>query len=256
MGLNIIDVGLKFKPLSYGNTPKFCVLHHAEASHCSIQDIHSWHLQNGWAGCGYHFLVRKDGTVYRGRPENAIGAHCPSRNSDSIGICAEGEYMGETMPEVQKQAIVALCQEMCQKYGKLEIGGHKQYYSTSCPGDKYPLAEIKNRVNGANISVNYGGVQMDNTVLTIQRQLNAMEGARLAEDGIMGAGTLQAIKNFQAKYGLSVDGVWGAQSANKMNQLYAQKAQQAQQVNNVPQKTIEQRLAEIEQRITALEQRK
>ena len=45
--MNIIDVGLKFKSLSYGNKPNKLVLHHAEASKCTVQDIHSWHLNNG-----------------------------------------------------------------------------------------------------------------------------------------------------------------------------------------------------------------
>ena len=34
--MNIIDVGLKFKSLSYGNKPNKLVLHHAEASKCSV----------------------------------------------------------------------------------------------------------------------------------------------------------------------------------------------------------------------------
>jgi hypothetical protein len=49
--MNIIDVGLQFKSLSYGNNPQKFILHHAEASHCTIEDIHQWHLENGWAGC-------------------------------------------------------------------------------------------------------------------------------------------------------------------------------------------------------------
>ena len=45
------------------------ILHHAAASKCTAQQIHSWHLANGWVGIGYHFFVRKDGSVYRGRPD-------------------------------------------------------------------------------------------------------------------------------------------------------------------------------------------
>ena len=39
------------------------VLHHADAKECSVDDIHSWHLQRGWSGVGYYFLVRKDGRI-------------------------------------------------------------------------------------------------------------------------------------------------------------------------------------------------
>lgn len=143
--MNIIESNLKWNGnLSYGNLPEMIVLHHAEASNCSIEDIHSWHLNNGWVGCGYHYFVRKDGTIYRGRPEGAIGAHCPGANDKSIGICAEGAYMTEIMPDVQRQAIVGLSKDIISRYVIKHIYAHKELYNTDCPGDNYPLEEIKN----------------------------------------------------------------------------------------------------------------
>lgn len=129
--------------LSYGNLPVMIVLHHAEASKCTIEDIHRWHLSNGWIGCGYHYFVRKNGSIYRGRPEGAIGSHCPGANSNSISICAEGSYMTETMATVQKQAIIELCKDIMSRYEIKQIYGHKELYNTDCPGANYPLNEIK-----------------------------------------------------------------------------------------------------------------
>lgn len=147
MGVNVIDIGLKFKSaLQYRSRTDYLVLHHAEASTASVQDIHQWHLNNGWAGIGYHYYVRKDGSIYRGRPRDTIGAHCQGHNYDSIGICAEGNYMTETMPEAQKQAIVALCKELLTIYPNAKIVGHRDLYATSCPGTKYPFNEIVNLV--------------------------------------------------------------------------------------------------------------
>ncbi len=146
--MNIIKSNINFvaSKLAYGNKPDTIVLHHAEASHCSVYDVDQWHKSNGWAGIGYHYFVTKTGQVYTGRPENAIGAHCPGQNDHSIGICAEGAYMTETMPEAQKQAIVDLCKYIKSKYKITKIGGHKEFYSTDCPGENYPLQEIKNLV--------------------------------------------------------------------------------------------------------------
>lgn len=146
--MNIIKSNINFvaSKLAYGNKPDTIVLHHAEASRCSVYDVDQWHKANGWAGIGYQYFVTKDGKVYTGRPENAIGAHCPGENDHSIGICAEGAYMTETMPEVQKQAIVDLCKYIKGKYKITKIGGHKEFYSTDCPGTQYPLQEIKNLV--------------------------------------------------------------------------------------------------------------
>jgi hypothetical protein len=147
MGVNVIDVGLKFKSaLQYRSRTDYFVLHHAEASNATVQDIHQWHLNNGWAGIGYHYYVRKDGSIYRGRPRDTIGAHCQGHNYDSIGICAEGNYMAETMPEAQKSSIIALCKELLTIYPNVQIVGHRDLYSTQCPGTDYPFQEIKTRI--------------------------------------------------------------------------------------------------------------
>lgn len=143
--MNIIETNLQWNgSLTYNNYPNKIVLHNADASNCTIYDIHQWHLNNGWLGCGYHFLVRKDGSIYRGRPENAQGSHCPGANTTSIGICFEGAYMTETMPSVQYNAGIELINYLFNKYGTLAIYGHKDLYSTDCPGTNFPLNDFKN----------------------------------------------------------------------------------------------------------------
>ena len=142
--MNIIDVGLKFKSLSYGNKPNKLVLHHAEASKCTVQDIHSWHLNNGWSGIGYHYFIRKDGSIYKGRPDGAIGAHCQGSNTNTLGICFEGNYMKETMPTAQYNAGIDFIKYLIGKYGNLPIYGHKELLATECPGSNFPLADFKN----------------------------------------------------------------------------------------------------------------
>lgn len=152
--MNINESNLKFRGLSYGNIPKFIVLHHAEATKCSIYDIHNWHLNNGWAGIGYHYFVRKNGEVWRGRPDNAIGAHVAGHNTNTLGICAEGSYMSETMPQAQKQAIIELCKYLCKKYNINKIYGHREVGSSNCPGPNYPLEEIKKSILSEEIYTN------------------------------------------------------------------------------------------------------
>lgn len=145
--MNIIETNLNFNSLVYNNVPKEIILHHAEANGCTIKDINTWHKNQGWAGVGYHYYVRKDGTIYRGRTENAQGAHCPGHNTTSIGICAEGRYQEDTMPEIQKNAIVELCKDIKNRYSIDKIYRHKDLYSTDCPGANYPFDEIVSRVN-------------------------------------------------------------------------------------------------------------
>ncbi|WP_410745090.1 peptidoglycan recognition protein family protein, partial [Clostridium neonatale] len=99
---------------------------------------------NGWAGIGYHYFIRKDGSVYKGRPDGAIGSHCQGSNTGSLGICFEGNYMKETIPTAQYNAGIDLIKYLRGKYGNLTIYGHKELLATECPGSKFPLADFKN----------------------------------------------------------------------------------------------------------------
>ena len=142
--MNIIESNLSFNgALTYANNPGNIVLHHAEASSCTVQDIHAWHLANGWIGIGYHFFIRKDGSIYRGRPEGAVGAHCPQYNSISLGVCFEGDFMTETITAAQTSTYKQLVKYIRAKYGDVPIYGHGELYSTSCPGTNFPLSDFK-----------------------------------------------------------------------------------------------------------------
>lgn len=88
----------------------------------TVEQIHSWHLQKGWVGIGYHYIITRDGTIYQGRPDNTIGAHCTNYNSTSIGICyvggmdADNKHPKDTRTIEQKQALLELVQYLMDKY--------------------------------------------------------------------------------------------------------------------------------------------
>lgn len=120
-----------------GNTDEI-ILHHAEAKSASVEEVNRWHLERGWTGIGYHFYIRKDGRIYRGRPEWAVGAHAQGHNSRSVGICVEGSYMTETMPKAQFDALVGLVRKEMAKYPGAKVLRHRDVNSTDCPGTNYP----------------------------------------------------------------------------------------------------------------------
>lgn len=128
---------------SYRNSTSEIILHHAEASHASVEDINQWHLERGWAGIGYNYYVRKDGTIWRGRPEWAVGAHAQGHNDKSIGICCEGAYMTEHMPAAQLAALKDLIRDIMSRYGKLKLLRHKDVNETDCPGVNFPWTEVQ-----------------------------------------------------------------------------------------------------------------
>ena len=84
----------------------YILLHHM-AGNGSADNVHSAHLKNGWAGIGYHFYVRKDGTVYRGRPMDKTGSHVSGYNSQCLGVCFEGNFEKEKI-SVQGKAVLTL----------------------------------------------------------------------------------------------------------------------------------------------------
>lgn len=98
----------------------------------SAQQIDSWHRKRGWSGIGYHYVVRRDGTVERGRPEAKVGAHCLNHNRHSIGVCYEGGLDAQGRPadmrtEAQKRALVTLVRELKGRYPRAFVVSHHTF---------------------------------------------------------------------------------------------------------------------------------
>ena len=142
--MNIKETNLKFGNLSVRPKTSRIILHHADATTCDAKTIHQWHINNGWSGIGYHFVVRKNGTIERGRPENTVGAHAEGSNTDSIGICFEGNFQTETMSTAQKDAGKELVAYLKQKYSISKVQKHSDVCATTCPGKNFPFSEIAN----------------------------------------------------------------------------------------------------------------
>lgn len=143
--MNIIETNWNWRR-GLTNRPRtdYIALHHAQANKCSAADVDRWHKEKGRSGIGYHFFVRKDGRIYRGRPLNKMGAHVSGMNNCSIGICAEGSYEKETtMPDPQKQAIKELLRYLKGIYPDAKVVGHREIGESDCPGRYYPLKEMK-----------------------------------------------------------------------------------------------------------------
>jgi hypothetical protein len=62
--------------------------------HIGAEDVHQWHLDRGFSGCGYHYIFKRDGSIQRGRPINIEGAHAAElgHNQYSIGVSHVAGY--------------------------------------------------------------------------------------------------------------------------------------------------------------------
>ena len=97
--------------------------------HQDINVIDVYHRKKGWNGVGYHFYVRRDGTVEVGRRLEEVGAHVVWHNRYSIGICYEGglDSAGEaadTRTPEQVRALRELVERMHAYFPSAVIVGH------------------------------------------------------------------------------------------------------------------------------------
>ena len=92
--VTVTETNLEFtKPLQERYSTNYLVIHHVGGTNrdVSASEIHEWHLANGWAGIGYHYVIRQDGTIERGRWRGYTGSHAYGLNSASIGINVVGD---------------------------------------------------------------------------------------------------------------------------------------------------------------------
>ena len=121
----------------------------------SAAQIDSWHRKdNHWKfGIGYHYVVRRDGSIEPGRPEWMVGAHCRNHNAHSIGVCYEGglDIRGQpadTRTEAQKASLRTLLEELHRRYPKALIVGHRDLDPTKeCPGFKNVAREYADLID-------------------------------------------------------------------------------------------------------------
>ncbi len=120
----------------------YIVLHHSAMPMNTAEEIHKSHVNKGWTGIGYHFYVRKDGSIYTGRPITAVGAHTVNYNSQSIGICFEGNFETETMCDAQIKAGREVVAYARKQYPNAKIVKHKDLQATACPGKNFPFDKV------------------------------------------------------------------------------------------------------------------
>ena len=94
--------------------------------------IDSWHKKRGWRCIGYHFVIKRDGTVEPGRLKNQYGAHTRGHN-DTLGVCMVGTRQ---FNEYQWSALYELLIELMIEFdfNANDVHGHNEFSSKECPG--------------------------------------------------------------------------------------------------------------------------
>lgn len=109
------------------------------------REITQWHLKRGFVTIGYHYVIRRDGTIENGRRESEIGAHVSGHNSNSIGVCMVGGVDAQGKPsdnftKAQYDTLRVLLGQLKSRYEKAKILGHRDLSPDhhcgmrTCPG--------------------------------------------------------------------------------------------------------------------------
>ena len=132
------------KYMTSADSVRFLVLH-CSATRCnqdySVEQLRRDHKARGFYDIGYHFYIRKDGTMTQHRKLLEVGAHARPYNRSSIGICYEGGLDEEGKPcdtrtPKQTERIIELLYKLHKLFPKAKIVGHRDLPGTTpkeCP---------------------------------------------------------------------------------------------------------------------------
>jgi len=154
--MQIKETKLSFKSgMKQRNKTNRFIIHHTASQDVPASTIHQWHLNQGWSGIGYHFVIRQNGDIERGRAENLIGAHAGEKgNPDSIGIVLTGNFETGKPTTAQMDSLVWLLKDyLFPKYGVKPVIGHKDVMATACPGKNFPWEELRERLEDDEMAV-------------------------------------------------------------------------------------------------------
>ena len=174
-----IDTSLEIsKGLVYRNNPLLIIILDSKNTATTISNMDQVHRSMGMKMFGYHYFIAKDGTIYRGRPENAFSCNIENvlvrtysnlisggdspllqsdqsestdaskiQSADRIFICLEGNTDNQPIPPAQRSSLVALAIDVRSRNRNIR--------------NVYSLAEIYPQFNNLGKYVDFNSIRAD-----------------------------------------------------------------------------------------------
>ena len=104
-----------------------------------VAEIDKWHRERGFNGCGYHYVIKRNGDIEKGRPDHVSGAHVKGHNEKSLGICLVGGVDKDNNADCnftqnQFYALEVLLSRLKDDYNNPKIVGHRDLDNgKACP---------------------------------------------------------------------------------------------------------------------------
>jgi N-acetyl-anhydromuramyl-L-alanine amidase AmpD len=209
------------------------------------EEVDAMHRQRGFSSIGYHYVVRRDGRVEKGRPEDRVGAHVQGFNSVSLGVSMVGGVDARGLPQdnatpAQYRALEQLLRALSGRHPAARICGHRdlspdrdgdgviepQEHVKACPCfDAVPWATARGlpaaRIRGAwSRTAPAAPRGPDARNVYLQRLLARAGYSFGAIDGDVGPRTSAAIRQFQLWAGLPVSGEFDRRTVTKLRGMF------------------------------------
>ncbi len=95
-----------------------------------VNEIRQWHLERGWSDIGYHYVIRRDGSIEVGRSIDKMGAHAKGYNRNSIGTCLVGR---DNFTTEQYNSLRVIDNFLKQVYNVKTVGHRDITIGKTCP---------------------------------------------------------------------------------------------------------------------------
>ena len=136
------DLQYDYSQLSNRTKTDMVVIHHTgnpTDDDLSAEEINTSHQAQGWTCIGYHYVIRKDGTIEEGRPHWTVAAHAYGFNSHTIGIHVCGNFEIGEPTQAQIESLAMLLANVCYDYwlpiDKDHVVAHRDLMATACCGE-------------------------------------------------------------------------------------------------------------------------
>lgn len=123
-------------------TRKYIIIHSSFTTpdqHIGVAEIEREHRMQCKLSIGYHYVIRRDGTLENGRPANRAGAHTTGHDHHSIGICMIGGADKQGKPannfqQAQFKQLKWLIGNLAVSFPEAKVVGHNKLNpNTRCP---------------------------------------------------------------------------------------------------------------------------
>jgi len=130
------------------NKPNRIIWHHSadDSTGHQADKINNYHKSRGFPKSilgfygGYHILIENDGSIFRYRADNEIGAHDANENINSLGVCLAGNFNLTHPTKEQKDSlsrVIAVWRQL-HNIPLNRIDPHRMGDATDCPGKLLP----------------------------------------------------------------------------------------------------------------------